>query len=164
MAKKTIKNPVVIPIVDQIEDNDCSKEYLLELSQQDKDVIWNRLYSKALQLALLKTKKDLQKNRWWFDDLAVNVIPGNESFSTTESHIEFIAEQLTKNNYVRIEEGLNYGLEMYKEEMKEREEIALEKQKLVKLREMALSKLTSEEQQVLGLASNLINKKLWFHE
>lgn len=122
--------------------------------EANKELIWLRLWSRALQLKALQIKEEFVdlKNSWWFEDFVVELTPGKESVSIQMGGnrlVSFATFGINDADQLKgyIDDGFNLRLDVFER----REAEALERARIEKIRTEAISKLNDEEIKVLGI-------------
>jgi len=118
-----------------------------------RHAVWMGLWVSALELYVLVEDEDELKaeSHWWFDEFAVDVV--NKRFTSSTLGENWITEaELTATTVSRLQTGLETGFSLVADYKAEQERKRLEAEALKAKKVSALSKLTPEEQEVLGVA------------
>lgn len=126
----------------------------LEKFEEEREIIWLRLWARALQMSILINEETLLEadgGSYWFDTLKVNATPGQESIEHDSLNLKLTAASLTLENLDQATYTIDSIVTARTDELQRRENVRIEAERVAKVRAGAIEKLNDEERKVLNV-------------
>lgn len=122
--------------------------------EAEREVIWLRLWARALQMSILINEETLLEtdgSSYWFDNLKVNATPGQEFIEHDSMNQRLTASSLTLESMESATYTIDSIFNARADELQRRENVRIEAERVAKVRAGAIEKLSEEERKILNI-------------